>query len=101
MGTEDFPYTIYLHQNKAVIIAHIPDQTNENLATESASEKVTIRSKDGTHCIKVPLETYYKPIIVEKTYKYGILKVTVESGYDSSTHAIAYVVGHEPKTTPQ
>lgn len=91
---EDFPYNIFLYQNKAVIIAYIPGQINENIQIETAKENVTIRSIDGIHCIDVPLETYLKPKIADKTYKDNILTLTVERGNE----AVGYIIGYAPKT---
>ena len=85
-GVEDFPYSIYHFRNKAVILVSILDQKTENILVEATSEKVTIKSKDRSHHIEVSLKTYEKPIIAEKTYNKGVLKVTVKKGFEKPKH---------------
>ena len=81
---ENFPYNIYHYpKGKTLITAYLPNQKDEDVLIEAmvSSDQnwmVRISTRDGSHVFTVPLETYSKPVILEKTCEKGRLTVVLK-----------------------
>lgn len=83
-GVENFPYNIFHYPHgKILIIAYLPNQKDEDIFIEpmvSSDQNwmVRISTRDRSHFFTVSLETQTEPLIQEKTYEKGRLRIRLQ-----------------------